>query len=89
MLECLNHCVQMIDRIGAIPRDVALLTPTPLQTQSLLAKVRDVADTYLQTVQAAAKAVAFDDPSMGVLMKKATLLASVLTTLMRSLRVFT
>ena len=42
-----------------------------------------------QTVQAAAKAVAFDDPSMGVLMKKATLLASVLTTLMRSLRVFT
>ena len=89
MLECLNHCVQMIDRIGAITRDVALLTPTPLQTQSLLAKVRDVADTYLQTVQAAAKAVAFDDPSMGVLMKKATLLASVLTTLMRSLRVFT
>ena len=91
-MECLNHCVQMIDRIGSISRDVATLTPTPLQTQTLLAKVRDVADTYLQTVQAAGLAVAcndMNDPSMGVLMKKATLLASVLTTLMRSLRVFT
>jgi hypothetical protein len=81
----------MIDRIGNVTRDVALLTPTPLQTQTLLAKVRDVADTYLQTVQAAGKAIGRDmnDPSMGVLMKKATSLASVLTTLMRSLRVFT
>jgi glutaredoxin 2 len=53
LMECLNHCVQMIDRIGNVTRDVAMLTPTPLQTQTLLAKVRDVADTYLQTVQAA------------------------------------
>ena len=91
LMECLNHCVQMIDRIGNVTRDVAILTPTPLQTQTLLAKVRDVADTYLQTVQAAGKAIGKDmnDPSMGVLMKKATSLASVLTTLMRSLRVFT
>jgi len=91
LMECLNHCVQMIDRIGNVTRDVAMLTPTPLQTQTLLAKVRDVADTYLQTVQAAGKAIGKDmnDPSMGVLMKKATSLASVLTTLMRSLRVFT
>ena len=90
-MECLNHCVQMIDRIGNVTRDVAVLTPTPLQTQTLLAKVRDVADTYLQTVQAAGKAIGKDmnDPSMGVLMKKATSLTSVLTTLMRSLRVFT
>merc|ERR1712227_637914 len=51
LMECLNHCVQMIDRIGNVTRDVAILTPTPLQTQALLAKVRDVADTYLQTVQ--------------------------------------
>ena len=58
----------------------------------MLAKVRDVANTYLETVQAAGLAVNcrdMNDPSMGVLMKKATLLASVLTTLMRSLRVFT
>ena len=91
LMECLNHCVQMIDRIGNVTRDVAILTPTPLQTQTLLAKVRDVADTYLQTVQAAGKAIGKDmnDPSMGVLMKKATSLASVLTTLMRSLRGFT
>ena len=91
LMECLNHCVQMIDRIGNVTRDVAILTPTPLQTQTLLAKVRDVADTYLQTVQSAGKAIGRDmnDPSMGVLMKKATSLASVLTTLMRSLRVFT
>ena len=54
--------------------------------------MRDVANTYLETVQAAGLAVNcrdMNDPSMGVLMKKATLLASVLTTLMRSLRVFT
>jgi len=92
LLECLSHCVSMIERIGALTRDVALLTPTPLQTQTLLAKVRDVANTYLETVQAAGLAVNcrdMNDPSMGVLMKKATLLASVLTTLMRSLRVFT
>ena len=91
LMECLNHCVQMVDRIGNITRDVAVLTPTPLQTQTLLAKVRDVADTYLQTVQAAGYAIGKDmnDPAMGVLMKRATSLASVLTTLMRSLRVFT
>ena len=33
LLECLSHCVAMIERIGALTRDVALLTPTPLQTQ--------------------------------------------------------
>ena len=53
-------------------------------------KVQDVADTYLQTLQAASRAIGRDmnDPSMNVLMKKATALAGVLTTLMRSLRVF-
>lgn len=90
LVECLTHCVQMVERIGKLSGEVAGLTPTPLQTQSLLAKVRDVVDTYLQTVQAAGNAVGKDmnDPSMGTLMKKATSLASVLTTLMRSLRVF-
>ena len=49
-----------------------------------------MADTYLQTLQAASQAIGKDmnDPSMNVLMKRATSLAGVLTTLMRSLRVF-
>ena len=75
---------------GTITRDVAITTTTPGQTQGLIAKVQDVADTYLQTLQAASQAIGRDmnDPSMNVLMKKATALAGVLTTLMRSLRVF-
>ena len=106
LMECLNHCVHMIDRIGeqdfsltdchgnflpgTITRDVALSTTTPSQTGALILKVQDVADTYLQTLQAASRAIGRDmnDPSMNVLMKKATALAGVLTTLMRSLRVF-
>ena len=90
LVECLNHCVIMIDRIGHVTIDVAAHTPTPMQTQSLIGKVRDVADTFLQTVLAAGSATGRDmnDPAMNVLMKKATNLASVLTTLMRSLRVF-
>ena len=75
---------------GTITRDVAITTTTPGQTQGLIAKVQDVADTYLQTLQAASQAIGKDmnDPTMNVLMKKATALAGVLTTLMRSLRVF-
>ena len=89
-MDCLNHCVHMIDRIGKVTIDVAKHTPTPMQTQALISKVRDVTDTFLQTVLAAGNAIGKDmnDPSMNVLMKKATNLASVLTTLMRSLRVF-
>merc|ERR1719150_3009789 len=87
LMECLNHCVHMIDRIGNITRDVALSTTTPGQTQNLIAKVQDVADIYLQTLQAASQAIGKDmnDPTMNVLMKRATSLAGVLTTLMRSL----
>jgi uncharacterized lipoprotein NlpE involved in copper resistance len=90
LMECLNHCVQMIDRIGQVTIQVAAQSPTPMQTQALISKVRDVADTFLQTVMAAGNAIGRDmnDPAMNVLMKKATNLASVLTTLMRSLRVF-
>jgi len=90
LMECLNHCVHMIDRIGNITHDVAVSTTTPGQTQSLISKVQDVAETYLQTLQAASQAIGKDmnDPSMNVLMTRATSLAGVLTTLMRSLRVF-
>ena len=90
LMECLNHCVHMIDRIGKVTIEVSTHTPTPMQTQALISKVRDVADTFLQTVLAAGNAIGRDmnDPAMNVLMKKATNLASVLTTLMRSLRVF-
>ena len=62
----------------------------PSQTESLISKVTDVVETYLETLQAASRAIGRDmnDPSMNVLMKKATSLAGVLTSLMRSLRVF-
>lgn len=75
---------------GNITRDVALSSTTPGQTAGLISKVQDVAETYLQTLQAASSAIGRDmnDPSMNVLMKRATSLAGVLTTLMRSLRVF-
>ena len=90
LVECLNHCVIMIERIGKVTIDVSVHTPTPMQTQSLIGKVRDVADTFMQTVLAAGNTTGRDmnDPAMNVLMEKATNLASVLTTLMRSLRVF-
>ena len=53
LLECLGHCVTLIDRIGSVSNDVALYTVTPQQTLGLLVKVKDVAETYLQTVRAA------------------------------------
>ena len=53
LLECLGHCVTLIDRIGTVTNDVALYTITPQQTLALLVKVRDVAETYLITVKAA------------------------------------
>lgn len=90
LLECLNHCVHMIGRIGTVSRDVAVYSVNPSQTESLISKVTDVVETYLETLQAASRAIGRDmnDPSMNVLMKKATSLAGVLTSLMRSLRVF-
>ena len=36
LLECLGHCVHLIDRIGSVTYDVALYTPTPQQTLGLL-----------------------------------------------------
>ena len=53
-------------------------------------KVKDVAETYLHTVRAVGQAAGreLNDPTMDVLMKRATTLASVLTNLMRTLRVF-
>merc|ERR1719288_746959 len=40
LVDCLNHCVLMIDKIGLITLEVARQTPTPMQTQSLIVKVR-------------------------------------------------
>jgi hypothetical protein len=36
LLECLGHCVTLIDRIGSVTNDVALYTVTPQQTLALL-----------------------------------------------------
>ena len=66
---------------------MAASSTTPGQTQGLIAKVQDVAETYLQTLQAASQAIGRDmnDPSMNIVMKRATSLAG---SLMRYLRVF-
>ena len=94
MMECLGHCAQAIDRIGRVARLLAANAPLAEApaTRALLAKVKDVALAYAATVKAAGEIKRTktndSDPAMATLMKRATALASVLTTLMRSLRVF-
>ena len=89
LVENLTQCVVLIDRMFKIAELIAKYTPTPTQTQQLLLKVKDIGITYLQTLQAASNACGkgMHDPTMNVLMAHATSLASVLTALMKMLRV--
>jgi len=92
MADCLDRCARGAGRLAALASQLAACTPASQadQSRTLVARVREVAEAYLQTVRAADAAVGrgMGDPAMGVLMKRATGLAGVLTTLMRSLRVF-
>jgi hypothetical protein len=97
MMECLNDCVQRINRLAELARRLAINAPSaPVesarQSRQLVTRVRDVAEAFLQTVKAAGMVVGrarLADPTrLSVLMKRATALASVLSALMRTLRVF-
>ncbi|KAK8738768.1 hypothetical protein OTU49_003663 [Cherax quadricarinatus] len=90
LLQCLATCVTLMQRMVDVTQQVVRHTTTPLQTQNVVVKVRDVATTYQSTVRAALSAAGrgMDHPSMNTLMTQATNLAGVLTALMRTLRVF-
>lgn len=96
LVECLNHCVHTLERISVAGAELAAASSASAnaqqrrQAKAILAKVADVTEAFLATVRAAADATGRDvnDPAMNGLMKRATTLAAVLTTLMRSLRVF-
>jgi hypothetical protein len=89
VVQCLDDCVSMLAHMARVTKTIAETSDGPKQNQELLVKVRDVGSTFFKTVEAAAGAVGknLHDPSMNVLMKEATALASVLTALMRTLRV--
>uniref|UniRef100_T1IM84 FERM domain-containing protein n=1 Tax=Strigamia maritima TaxID=126957 RepID=T1IM84_STRMM len=86
----LGVCVVLLERMLKVTEVLAANTSSPIQTQNVTLKVRDVAATYVQTTRAAAAAVgkAINDPDMNILMQQATTLAAVLTALMRTLRAF-
>ncbi|KAK8376636.1 hypothetical protein O3P69_009922 [Scylla paramamosain] len=90
LLQCLASCVTLLQHMVDVTQEVVKHTTTPLQTQNVVVKVRDVATTYQSTVRAALSAAGrgMDHPSMNTLMTQATNLAGVLTALMRTLRVF-
>ncbi|XP_042205870.1 uncharacterized protein LOC121855097, partial [Homarus americanus] len=90
LLQCLSTCIKLMQRMVDVTQQVVRHTTTPLQTQNVVVKVRDVATTYQSTVRAALSAAGrgMDHPSMNTLMTQATNLAGVLTALMRTLRVF-
>lgn len=90
LVECLVQCLDLMDQMFVTTERLALCSSSPLQMQNLVLKVKDVAFTFLQTLQAASESVGKDmtHPSINLLMQQATTLAAVLTALMRTLRVF-
>ncbi|KAF2359462.1 FERM N-terminal [Trinorchestia longiramus] len=90
LLQCLSNCLTLLQKMVEVTQQVVQHTATPLQTQNVVVKVRDVSSTYHTTVRAAlaASGRGLDHPSMNSLMTHATNLAGVLTALMRTLRVF-
>jgi hypothetical protein len=77
-------CLQLLHRLTELAADMTAHTTAPLQTRNLVLKVQDVACVFRKTL-----ACALDlDIQEGVLLQRAEGLASVLATLLRSLRVF-
>lgn len=84
-LPCnLASCLQLLHRLTELAADMTAHTTAPLQTRNLVLKVRDVASVFRETL---APALDFDVQE-DVLLQRAEGLASVLATLLRSLRVF-
>lgn len=80
----LTSCLQLLHRLTELATDMTVHTTSPLQTRNLVLKVRDVASVFRETVSAALDL----DVQEGILLQRADGLASVLATLLRSLRVF-
>jgi hypothetical protein len=80
----LTSCLQLLHRLTELATDMTVHTTSPLQTRNLVLKVRDVASVFRETLSAALDL----DVQEGILLQRADGLASVLATLLRSLRVF-
>lgn len=80
----LASCLQLLHRLTELATDMTAHTTAPLQTRNLVLKVRDVACVFRETLASALDS----DVQEGMLFQRADGLASVLATLLRSLRVF-
>ncbi|GAB6029665.1 hypothetical protein CHUAL_005397 [Chamberlinius hualienensis] len=101
LVECLINCLQLLDEMFVNTEKLAVITSSSctssnntslnIEMHDLVLKIKDVAITFLHTLQAASEAVGgknINSPNVNVLMQQATTLASVLTALMRTLRLF-
>jgi hypothetical protein len=80
----LASCLQLLHRLTELAADMTVYTTAPLQTRNLVLKVRDVACVFRETLAS----ILDLDVQEGILLQRAEGLASVLATLLRSLRVF-
>ncbi|XP_039287999.1 uncharacterized protein LOC111046332 isoform X3 [Nilaparvata lugens] len=77
----LNSCLSLLRHITDLTSKMAAFTASPLHTQNLVLKVKDVVAVFKQLLAT--------EGQEALLTKQAENLASVLATLLRSLRVFT
>nr|CAD7431998.1 unnamed protein product [Timema monikensis] len=82
--ENLANCLHRLRRLTDLAADLTSYTTSPLQTRNLVVKVRDVASVFRETLVSALNA----GTQESLLLARAENLASVLATLLRSLRVF-
>ncbi|XP_066998729.2 uncharacterized protein [Anabrus simplex] len=85
LAENLASCLHHLQRLTELASDATAHTTAPLQTRNLVLKVRDVAAVFRETLVSALGAA---DVPESLLLQRAENLASVLATLLRSLRVF-
>jgi len=80
----LASCLQLLHSLAELAANMTVHTTAPLQTRNLVLKVRDVACVFRETLAS----ILDLDVQEGILLQRAEGLASVLATLLRSLRVF-
>ncbi|KAK7869046.1 hypothetical protein R5R35_002991 [Gryllus longicercus] len=81
LVTCLGHLTQLAE----LAAEATAHTTAPLQTRNLVLKVRDVISVFRET---ASTALGANEVAESLLLQTAENLASVLATLLRSLRVF-
>ncbi|XP_049847284.1 uncharacterized protein LOC126299428 isoform X1 [Schistocerca gregaria] len=85
LTENLANCLYHLRRLTDLASDVTVHTTSPLQTRNLIVKIRDVTEMFNETVSSA---LGMTEVPETLLLHRAESLASVLATLLRSLRVF-